>query len=71
MRRRWRLTVADTGSRMERQQEYVPEQSPRDLISSDQHDYVDAVPGMQQKYAQNSVYNGSDALARLRGGDGG
>jgi hypothetical protein len=70
MRRRWRLTVADTGSRMERQQAYTPDPG-RDILSDEAHQYTDPVPGMQRKYAQNSVYNGSDALARLRGGEGG
>jgi hypothetical protein len=63
--------VADVGpSRQQRQQAFVPDQ-PRDLLSSEAHQAVDPVPGMQRKYAQNAVYNGSDALARLRGEHGG
>jgi hypothetical protein len=62
--------MADTGSRMERQQAYVPDPG-RDLLSAEQHQFVDGVPGMQQKYAQNAIFNGSDALARLRSPDGG
>jgi hypothetical protein len=66
-----RLLVADSPSRQARQQAYVPEQSPRDICSREQHQYLDPVPGMQAKYAANATYNGADALRRLRGGEGG
>jgi len=69
-RRRWRLTVADTGSRMERQQAYTPDPG-RDILSDDAHQYTDPVPGLQAKAANDPVYNGTDALRRLRGGEGG
>jgi hypothetical protein len=69
-RRRWRLTVADSPSRQERQQTFTPT-APRDVFSREQHQYVDPVPGMQAKYAADPVYNGTDALRRLRGGEGG
>jgi hypothetical protein len=71
MLRRWRLTVADTGSRMERQQEYVPERSPHRLLSDEAMQYVTAAADQQRRYADNATYNGSAALARLRGGEGG
>jgi hypothetical protein len=69
---RMRVTtpVADVGSKMQRQAAYVPDRG-RDPLSAEAHQYTDGVPPMQQKYAQNSVYNGSDALARLRGPHGG
>jgi hypothetical protein len=69
-RRQWRLTVADTGSRMERQQAFTPTPV-RGIYSAEQHEYLDPVPGMQAKYAADATYNGSDALKRLRGSDGG
>jgi hypothetical protein len=69
-RRRLRVTVADTGSRMERQAAYVPDPG-QDPLSAEAHEYVDGVQPMQRKYAQNGTYNGSDALKRLRGPDGG
>jgi hypothetical protein len=59
-----RPPVADTGSRMERQQAYVPERSPHRLLSDEAMQYVTAVPAAQQKYAQDSLYNG-EAAKRL------
>jgi hypothetical protein len=61
MRRRWRLTVADTGSRMERQQAYVPERSPHRLLSDEAMQYVSAAADQQRKYAANTTYNGEAA----------
>jgi hypothetical protein len=58
------------GSRQIRQQEFVPTEA-RDLVSSEQHQYADGISPMQVKYAQNATYNGSDALRRLRGSEGG
>jgi hypothetical protein len=67
-RRRWRLIVADYGGQRQiRQQEFTPD-PPRDPLSRDQHEYVDGVPAMQQKYANNATYNGEDAMRRLGSG---
>jgi hypothetical protein len=55
---------------MERQQSFTPTPV-RDVYSAEQHEYLDPVPVQQAKYAADPVYNGSDALKRLRGSDGG
>ena len=61
-----RIPVADgQGGRQARQQEFTPEPA-RDLLSAEQHQYTDPVPAMEAKYAADPVYNGSDALRRLR-----
>jgi hypothetical protein len=65
-----RLLVADSPSRQDRQQAFTPT-VPRDICSNEQHQYLDAVPGMERKYANDPIFNGSDALKRLRGGEGG
>ena len=63
--------VADYGgSRQIRQAEFTPTAT-RDVLSDEQHEYTDPVPAQQAKYAADPVYNGSDALARLRGPHGG
>jgi hypothetical protein len=65
-----RIPVADVPERLARQEAFTPTPV-RDIYSAEQHEYLDPVPGMQRKYADNATYNGSAALARLRGGEGG
>ena len=57
--------MADYPARQGRQQKFTPEPA-RDLLSADAHEYTDPVAGQQAKYAADPVYNGSDALRRLR-----
>jgi hypothetical protein len=66
-----RIPVADgRGERQARQADFVPE-PPRDVLSSEAHEYVDGVQPAQQAAARNPILNGEDALARLRGPHGG
>jgi len=58
-----RTPVADTGSRMQRQQEFTPT-APNRLLSDEAMQYVDGVAPMQAKYAANATYNG-EAAKRL------
>jgi hypothetical protein len=57
--------VTDVGSRMARQLEYVPDPG-RDLFSAEAHEYVDAVPGLQEAAASEATLNGEDSQRRLR-----
>jgi hypothetical protein len=66
-----RTPVADYGGQRQiRQAEFTPEPA-RDVLSAEAHEYTDPVPGQQAKYAADPVYNGADALRRLRGPHGG
>ncbi|HEY3090770.1 MAG TPA: hypothetical protein VGJ59_22190 [Jatrophihabitantaceae bacterium] len=62
--------MADQGSRQDRRDASQPRLGPVDMLSADQHGYVDGVPVLQERAAADPAYNGMDAERRL-GGDGG
>jgi hypothetical protein len=64
--------VADYGGQRQiRQEASQPRLGPVDVLSADAHQFVDAVPAQRAEYAANPIYNGADALKRLRSPDGG
>jgi hypothetical protein len=63
--------MADSPSRQARQQEYLPEQSPRRLLSDEAMQYVNLAAKLQREAVTDPALNGADALARLRGPHGG
>ena len=62
------ILVADVPERLARQQAFTPSE-PNRILSDEQMQYVAPIPAMEAKYAANPIYNGSDALRRLRTDD--
>jgi hypothetical protein len=55
--------MTDTGSRMERQQAFVPE-APRRILSDEAMQYVNLAAKLRLEAQVDPVCNGSDALER-------
>jgi hypothetical protein len=63
--------MTEQESRQARREAFQPRIGPVDVLSADQHQFVDAVPAQQTQYAADATYKGTDALRRLRSPDGG